>query len=102
VEVGMRAIGLLLAEFRNSMTNGIRKRIQQIKEWFEITPEESWDYWHWHEGFAARSLIPGSIEECETHYAKIMGTWNLNGDHIDAKWDDGSVGILKSAKLKPE
>jgi hypothetical protein len=97
----MQEIGSLLAEFRSAMTNGPRRKIQRVKEWFEITPEESWDLWHWHEGSIARIPIPSSLNECETYTSKISGIWTLDGDQINAKWDNGAIATLKVQNWDP-
>ena len=98
VEVGMRAIDSLLAELRSAMT---RKRIQRINEWFEESPEESWDWWHWHEGLVPVP-IPRSLNECETYTSENFGTWTLEGDHINAKQDNGAIATLKVQNWDPD
>jgi hypothetical protein len=39
--------------------------------------------------------LPGSLQECETSTSKICGTWTLEGDHYNAKWEQGSIAAVK-------
>jgi hypothetical protein len=39
-------------------------------------------------------VLPFSIQECETYGETACGTWTLNGDHFDARWDNGATATL--------
>lgn len=38
--------------------------------------------------------VPSSLQECETYTSAICGTWTLQGDHINAVWDNGAKATL--------
>ena len=43
----------------------------------------------------APGSLPGSLHECETYTTEICGTWTWEGDHYNAKWNQGTLGTVK-------
>lgn len=40
------------------------------------------------------SSVPQSLDECETYTSEICGMWTLQGDHINAVWNNGAKATL--------
>ena len=43
---------------------------------------------------AVMGTIPSSTQECETYTSEICGTWTLEGNHINAVWNNGARATL--------
>jgi hypothetical protein len=51
---------------------------------------------------AAPADVPRIISECEVGTTKFCGTWTWNGDAFDARWTNGTVGVLHVKKFDAE
>jgi hypothetical protein len=40
------------------------------------------------------SWVPKSLDECETYTSEICGTWTMEGNHINAVWNNGAKATL--------
>jgi hypothetical protein len=66
----------------------------------ELAPTSGYDYegitgYIWMNVQGSATSVPRILNECETYTSEICGTWTLEGDHFNAKWENGATAILK-------
>jgi hypothetical protein len=50
---------------------------------------------------APSSSVPRSLDECETYTSEICGTWTMEGNHINAVWNNGATATLNVESWSP-